>query len=127
VIPRGLLERLLLFAGRRHVAVGVVVFALVVVALLLTARLRLDADVLNLLPKHNPQVQAYRDTLEQFGSIDYFVVGIRIPEGAPFDPYAAYSDELVARMSFPMRSSSCRRKGARRWPPGSPTRRSSSG
>lgn len=98
MIPRGLLERLLLFAGRRHVAVGVVVFALVVVALLLTARLRLDADVLNLLPKHNPQVQAYRDTLEQFGSIDYFVVGVRIPEGAPFDPYAAYSDELVARM-----------------------------
>ncbi len=77
-----------------------IVFLLVVaVSTGLAFRLRFDPDVLHLLPKKNPGVITFRETLEQFGNIDYFVVGIRIPEDVPLDPYEALADEVALRMS----------------------------
>lgn len=96
---RGPLERLILFAGRRHRLVFLVFFLVVAGSAALAFRLRFDPDVLHLLPTKNPGVITFRETLEQFGNVDYFVVGIRIPEDAPLDPYEALSDDLAARMT----------------------------
>ncbi|MGE4191108.1 MAG: RND family transporter [Thermoanaerobaculia bacterium] len=41
----------------------------------------------------------YRETLEQFGSADYFVIGVRIPEEAPLDPYEEFADDLAQRLT----------------------------
>ncbi len=97
--PQRPLERLILFAGRRHRLVFIVFLLVVAVSTGLAFRLRFDPDVLHLLPKKNPGVITFRETLEQFGNIDYFVVGIRIPEDVPLDPYEALADEVALRMS----------------------------
>ena len=96
---RGLLERLILFAGRRYRLVFVTFFLVVAVSAALAFRLRFDPDVLHLLPTKDPGVITFRETLEQFGNVDYFVVGIRVPEDAPLDPYEALTDEVAARMA----------------------------
>lgn len=97
--PRGPLERLILFAGRRYRLVFLVFLLVVAGSAALAFRLRFDPDVLHLLPKKNPGVITFRETLEQFGNIDYFVVGIRIPEEVPLDPYEALADDVALRMS----------------------------
>jgi predicted RND superfamily exporter protein len=99
VIGRGPLERLMLFCGRRHKLVFAVFVLVVAGCTLLATRLRFDPDVLHLLPTKNPAVITFRETLEQFGSADYFVLGIRIPEEAPLDPFELFADEVAGRLA----------------------------
>ena len=93
------LERLILFAGQRYRLVFVIFFLIVAGSAALALRLRFDPDVLHLLPTKNPGVITFRETLEQFGNLDYFVVGIRVPEDAPLDPYEAFADDVALRMT----------------------------
>jgi predicted RND superfamily exporter protein len=98
VIRRDWLERLLVGAARRPRTVFLGTFAVVALALVAASRLEFDPDVLRLLPKRDPAVQTYRETIEQFGNVDYFVVALRIPAGAPLDPYEAYADRLAEEL-----------------------------
>ena len=65
----------------------------------LATQLRFDTDVLNLLPQDEPAVETYRETLEEFGSLDFLVVAVRIPEGAILDPYEEFVDLLGEGLS----------------------------
>jgi len=98
VIRRDWLERLLIGAARRPRAVFLGTFGVVALALVAASRLEFDPDVLRLLPKRDRAVQTYRETIEQFGNVDYFVVAVRIPAGAPLDPYEAYADRLAEEL-----------------------------
>ncbi|KAB2959717.1 MAG: MMPL family transporter, partial [Thermoanaerobaculia bacterium] len=98
MIRRPLVERLLVGAGRRPRLVFVTTAAVLAVAILFAARLRFDPDVLKLLPERDEAVNSYREALELFGTADYFVAAVRIPEGVPVDPYAAFADALAGRM-----------------------------
>ena len=98
MIRRSLAERLLLAAGRHPRLVFAGMALVVGVSLLLATRLRFDPDVLHLLPKRNEAVNAYRGMLEQFGTSDTFLAGVRIPEGVPVDPYVEFADELARGM-----------------------------
>jgi predicted RND superfamily exporter protein len=91
--PR-LLRRLAEFSYRRHRLVLLVAAGLVGIAVLLASRLRFDTDVLHLLPQDEPQVRVFMETLEQFGSVDYLLVGVRVPKGAVIDPYQTFTDRL---------------------------------
>lgn len=88
----------MLAAGRRPGVVFLVTALIVGAAVLLATRLRFDPDVLHLLPQRNEGVNLYRETLADFGNIDYFVAAIRVPEGAPVDPFVALGDALAERM-----------------------------
>ena len=92
------LGRLLVAAGRHPLRVFLGTAAVVGASLVAAAGLKFDPDVLHQLPKRDPEVVAYREMLERFGSVDYFVAAIRIPEGAPLDPYEAFADRLVEGM-----------------------------
>ena len=98
MIRRSWTERLLVAAGRRPRTVLAGMAAVVALALVAAVRLEFDPDVLRLLPKRDPDVKVYQETLAQFGNVDYFVVGIRVPETAPLDPYESFADELAGRM-----------------------------
>jgi len=98
VIRRSWTERLLLLAGRRPGRVFLGTAIVVGTALVAAVGLTFDADVLTLLPKRDPDVRTYQETLARFGASDYFVAAIRIPEGAPLDPYESFADELAAGM-----------------------------
>jgi hypothetical protein len=91
--------RLLVAAGRRPRTVLIATAAVVGLAIAAASQLEFDPDVLRLLPTRDPAVQTYRDTLERFGNIDYFVVAVRVPEQAPLDPYESYTDALAERLA----------------------------
>ncbi len=98
MIHRSWAERLFVLAGRRPRTVFAGTFAALLLGLAAAAQLKFDPDVLHLLPKRDEAVNVYKETLERFGTVDYFVVGVRIPEGAPLDPYESFADLLVEKM-----------------------------
>lgn len=88
------LARVASFARRRHRVVFVAAAALAVVCLLSASRIRFDTEILNLLPEDDPVVTTFRSTIEDFGSLDYLLVLVRLPEDGPLDPYLSFVDEL---------------------------------
>ena len=73
--------------GRRHYRVLFALTALVLgLSLFLVAGLRFDTDILNLLPRDQPEVDTFRSALHDFGSLDLLLVAVRIPQGAVVDP-----------------------------------------
>ena len=86
------------FARRRHRAVFVAAAALVVLCVWSATRLRFDTEILNLLPEDDPVVTTFRSTIEDFGSLDYLLVLVRLPPDAPLDPYLDFVEELGSSM-----------------------------
>ncbi len=86
------------FARRRYRAVFVVAAVLVVLSVLSATTLRFDTEILNLLPEDDPVVTTFRSTIEDFGSLDYLLVLLRLPEDQPLDPYLSFVDELGSSM-----------------------------
>jgi len=68
-------------------------------AILAGSRLRFDTDILNLLPQKAPEVRVLRQALEEFGSVDYLVLVVRVPPGSGLAPYEGYTDRLGAELS----------------------------
>src|SRR5436305_1573893 len=95
---RQFLERLALFSRYRYRLVFAVFAALAAVSALLITRLSFDTDMLNLLPRRDPVVHSYVETLQDFGSQAFLLVTIAIPEGAPVEPYESLADDLAGRL-----------------------------
>lgn len=89
------LHRLALFAERHYRGIFLGALALVVTALLLASRLEFDADVLALLPKDDPVVETFRDTLAEFGGLDLLLVIVRLPDDPVTGPYLALADRIA--------------------------------
>jgi predicted RND superfamily exporter protein len=94
----GSLERLALFASRHYRGVFITTGLIVALGLGLSLRLRFDTDVLNLLPKTEPALVTYREALEEFGSLDFLLVAVRIPDDAIVDPYEEFAELLGEEM-----------------------------
>ena len=92
------LERLALFAGRHYRQIFIASVVLAALCLWSASRIRFDTDVLGLLPKHDPAVETLRATLEDFGSLDFLLIVLRIPSGAAIDPYESFVDALGPRL-----------------------------
>ncbi len=91
---------LMQLARRRRVALCAIVAAVTLATLPVVARLRIDPDVLNLLPQSGPAVRAFRTYLSVFGSFDRVYVVFETPEGESIDDYAPLVDryaELLRR------------------------------
>ena len=96
---RPILHRVALFTRRRYVLIFWIGGLLVASSIFLATRIRFDTDVLALLPQNEPVVESYREALTEFGSLDYLLVAVRIPEGAVLDPFQVYVDALAERPS----------------------------
>lgn len=92
------LRRLARFARRRYRLVFAIAGFLVVASIVSSLRLRFDTDVLALLPKDEPVVENFRAGLEDFGSVDYLLVAVRLPEGVVVDPYESFVRILGERL-----------------------------
>ncbi len=92
------LRSLARFARRRYRLIFAVTAVLCVASLLAASRLRFDTDVLGLLPKNEPVVKNFREGLEDFGSVDYLLVAVRLPEGVVIDPYETFVRMLGERL-----------------------------
>ncbi|MHB8999992.1 MAG: hypothetical protein ACYC9N_10825, partial [Thermoanaerobaculia bacterium] len=76
-----LLERLAGLILRRPRAILLVSLAVVVAFGLLATRLRIDPDVLKLVPENNREVNEFRQILTETGTLDFHVVVISFPKG----------------------------------------------
>jgi predicted RND superfamily exporter protein len=86
------------FGRRRYPLLFIATAAVAVVSLFLASRLRFDTDVLGLLPREEPIVTDFREALTDFGSLDYLLVAVRIPDDAVLPPYEEYVDILGKRL-----------------------------
>ncbi len=86
---------LIRFAGRRPWAVILAMALLTLAAGAAALNLRLDTDVLALIPTSNPVVRDFRETLERFGSTDILLVALELRGEESLDGDLAYADLLV--------------------------------
>ena len=96
---------LMRFARRRRVAVRVAVALVTVLTLPVVKRLRIDPDILNLLPQSGPAVRAFRTYLSVFGSFDRVYVVFEVPEGQSVDDYAPLVDRYTESCGASRKSS----------------------
>jgi predicted RND superfamily exporter protein len=98
-MERSLLQRIALFARHRYRTVFVAFAILLAISVALIMRLSFNTDMLSLLPREDPAVRTYVETLQDFGSSTFLLVAIRIPEGAVVDPYETLADRLAGKLS----------------------------
>lgn len=98
-MARHLLPRIAKFARRRYRLVFAATLILLALAGYAASKLRFDADFLNLLPQNAPEIQTFRQSLDDFGSVDYLLVAMRIPEGVVVEPYEVLASRLGERLS----------------------------
>jgi uncharacterized protein len=74
----------------------ILIIALVVVAAsgLLATRLRLDPDVLNLIPRNNREVNEFRELLTETGTLDFHVIVLQFPKGSDPETYGPLIDRI---------------------------------
>ncbi|MEM1206230.1 MAG: MMPL family transporter [Acidobacteriota bacterium] len=97
------LARILMTFSRRRPGLVLVVFAVLLAAAGWTAsRVRVNTDILSLMPAGNPVVEEFRSTLERFGSTD-LLLGIldledRGADPDRLDPALAFADLLAEEL-----------------------------
>ncbi|HYC92285.1 MAG TPA: MMPL family transporter [Thermoanaerobaculia bacterium] len=89
-----LLQRITKLVLRHPRAVLMVALAIVLLGGLAATRLRLDPDVLNLIPHNNREVNEFRDLLKETGTLDFHIIVVDIPKGANPETYYPLLDSL---------------------------------
>ena len=89
-----LLDRLTELLLNRPRAVLVASFLVVLAAGAAATRLRLDPDVLNLIPRGNREVNEFRTLLKETGTLDFHVIVVEFPEGAEPATYFPLLDRI---------------------------------
>ncbi len=97
-----LLARLALLCARRHRAVfaAAVLLALLAAAVFVLKPVRIESDVLDLLPRKNPAVRDFREATEDFKSLDYLFVLLETgdPENRPIGEYEPLADVFADKL-----------------------------
>ncbi len=70
----------------------------VVAAVGLSTRLTLESDILELVPRGNPQVDTFRQALSDFGSFDYLLVLLESAEGQGPDEIEDFADLYAEKL-----------------------------
>jgi predicted RND superfamily exporter protein len=91
---QSLIERLTNLVLRRPRAILVVALAIVLASGVVATRLRLDPDVLNLIPRNNREVNEFRELLTETGTLDFHVVVLEFPKGADPATYGPLIDDI---------------------------------
>jgi predicted RND superfamily exporter protein len=93
-----LIHHVVAWSHRRRWVVFALSLLLVVVSGLGLSRLRLDADVINLLPRQGRAISPFRTYLQQFGSLDQLLVVFTAGKGHAIGDYAGEIDSRVAAL-----------------------------
>ena len=93
-----LIERLTELVLRKPRAILIVTFLVVAASGLVATRLRLDPDVLKLVPQNNREVNEFRDLLTTTGTLDFHVIVLEFPKGADPAAYGPLIDGIGTRL-----------------------------
>ncbi|MEO8382155.1 MAG: MMPL family transporter, partial [Acidobacteriota bacterium] len=89
-----LIERITKLLLNRPRTILAVTFAVVVASGLIATRLRLDPDLLNLIPHNNREVNEFRSLLTETGTLDFHVVVLEFPKGSDPATYGPILDRI---------------------------------
>jgi len=101
-MTHGRKQRILLgierFSRERWSVVLLVSLLVFVVCALIGTRVRLESDVLSLIPRGNRQVDTFREALHEFGSIDYLIVLLEAAQHEGPDEIEDFADLLAEKL-----------------------------
>ena len=89
-----LIERITELVLRRPRTIMVVALLVVGVSGVVASRLRLDPDVLKLVPQNNREVNEFRAILSETGTLDFHVIVLQFPKGAEPATYGPLIDAI---------------------------------
>jgi predicted RND superfamily exporter protein len=93
-----LIERITQLILGRPRTILVVAAAVVLGSGLIATRLRLDPDLLNLIPQNNREVNEFRSLLTETGTLDFHVVVLEFPKGSDPATYGPIIDRIGEQM-----------------------------
>ncbi|HYH08945.1 MAG TPA: MMPL family transporter [Thermoanaerobaculia bacterium] len=93
-----LIERLSALVLQRPRAILAVSLLIVAIAGLIATRIKLDPDVLNLIPEHNREVNEFRNLLRETGTLDLHVIVVEFPKGADPATYGPLLDSIGTQL-----------------------------
>lgn len=103
MLPRHLFSRIERFSLRHYGAVFAVFATFVAVSAWCGAHLKLDTDMLAMVPRNNRIIEVFNRSLRDFGSLDYYLILVTAPDdgpvasgGASAEDYEEFADELAA-------------------------------
>src|SRR5688572_24568303 len=89
------ISNLVLSRPRTIVAVTLVIVA---ISGVIASRLKLDPDVLKLVPQNNREVNEFRDVLTETGTLDFHVIVLEFPKGSDPSTYGPLIDGIGQRL-----------------------------
>jgi predicted RND superfamily exporter protein len=93
-----LLLRIERFSRERYRVVFLVALVLVLIASWLGSKIKIESDLLALIPQGNVQVDTLKEALQDFGSIDYLLVLLAADGAAGADELEDYADAYAERL-----------------------------
>ena len=60
----------------------------------LASRVRVETDILSLVPRDNPVVEGFKTTVERFGSVDTLLAVIHLDPEMPIEEAMDFADRL---------------------------------
>lgn len=93
-----LIERITELVLRRPRTIMLVALLVVGVSGVVASRLRLDPDVLKLVPQNNKEVNEFRAVLSETGTLDFHVIVLKFPKGAEPATYGPLIDGIGERL-----------------------------
>jgi len=97
-VKQGLFLRIGEFSRRRYRFVFLVALLVTVVSVWLGGRLTLDGDVLNLVPRNNRVINTFREALQDFGSLDYFLLLAEARRGQSVEELQDFADHVAEEL-----------------------------
>jgi predicted RND superfamily exporter protein len=94
-MPTPILQRIAHWGVRHYLRIFLCAGVLFALSMAASSRLRLNSDVLDLLPRNAPVIQTFRHTLEEFGGVDTLMILVELPEDVAVDPYESFVEELA--------------------------------
>ncbi len=94
LLPRQLPLHLVRIGRRSPRMVVVVAIAAWIMAGLLASRVRVETDILSLVPRDNPVVEGFKTTVERFGSVDTLLAVIHLDPELPMEEAMDFADRL---------------------------------
>lgn len=96
---RRALDRITHLVLTRPRAVLAVTAVVVLISGAIATRIRLDPDVLNLIPRGNREVEQFRGLLKDTGTLDFHVVVVEFPKGSDPAVYDTLLDAIGERLA----------------------------
>jgi len=97
-VKQGLFLRIGEFSRRRYRVVFLATLLVTLVSVWLGGRLTLDGDVLNLVPRNNRVINTFREALQDFGSLDYFLLLIEARKGQSVEELQDFADRVAEEL-----------------------------